>query len=88
MTELLKTIRETGYQNHPIENPALAEQTDYIRDGYFRMLALILVEGGEVTEGQHMPVCSSAQRIPRGLRNTFAWPAPPPRNSMPNTWTR
>lgn len=61
----LKKVKETNYRNYPIKNKQLEDETDYIKNHYFRYLALVLQQtedaSGEartllsrMLEGAHM----------------------------------
>lgn len=49
---LLEDIKEHNYINYPIKNELLESQTDYIKNTYFTLLAVVLQQGGEVKSGQ------------------------------------
>ncbi len=50
--KLLEDIKANNYKNYPVENALLADETDYIRNNYYKFLALVLQQGEEVSEGQ------------------------------------
>lgn len=49
--KLLESLKERNYVNYPIENEMLKSETDYIKNNYFRYLALVLRQEGEVSDG-------------------------------------
>ena len=49
---LIDKIKDIGYRNYPIDNHLLREENDFIKNGYFKLLALVLLQGGEASEGQ------------------------------------
>lgn len=55
-TEKFKKLREyidkTNPTNYPIKNILLENESDYIKNNYFKMLAVILQQGNEITEVQ------------------------------------
>lgn len=49
---LCEYIDSNRAKNYPINNSYLAEATDYLKNSYFKMLAVILQEGKELKESQ------------------------------------
>lgn len=45
-------IDQNRAKNYPIHNSFLSEETDYIKNAYFKMLAVILQQGNEIGAGQ------------------------------------
>lgn len=52
ITKLREYIEKTKASNYPIENKFLREETDYIKNGYLKMLAVLLQQGDEIKESQ------------------------------------
>lgn len=52
ITELNEFIEKTNMKNYPIGNALLEEETDYIKNSYFKMLAVVLQQGDEVSPAQ------------------------------------
>lgn len=50
--KLLEQIKKSNFANYPISNALLTNETDYIKNNYFRHLALVLTQKGEVSENQ------------------------------------
>lgn len=50
--KLIEQIRKRNYVNYPLENKKLKDETDYIRNNYFKHLALVLTQRGETSENQ------------------------------------
>lgn len=50
--KLLEQIKEQNYKNYPIENTLLMDATDYIKNNYFKHLALVLTQKGDVSKEQ------------------------------------
>lgn len=51
-SRLLEQIKKQNYRNYPIKNTLLESETDYIKNNYFRHLALTLTQKGEASENQ------------------------------------
>ena len=51
-SRLLEQIKKQNYRNYPIKNALLESETDYIKNNYFRHLALTLTQKGEASENQ------------------------------------
>lgn len=51
-SRLLEQIKKQNYRNYPIKNALLEGETDYIKNNYFRHLALTLTQKGEASENQ------------------------------------
>lgn len=49
---LCEYIDKNRVKNYPIYNNFLSDETDYIKNAYFKMLAVILQQGGEIGVGQ------------------------------------
>ena len=50
--KLCDYIDQNKAKNYPIENSMLSKTNDFLKNGYLRMLAVILQSGKTVTEGQ------------------------------------
>lgn len=50
--KLCEYIDQNKAKNYPIENAMLYESEDFIKNGYLRMLAVVLQVGNNITEGQ------------------------------------
>lgn len=50
--KLCEYIDQNKAKNYPIENSMLYESEDFIKNGYLRMLAVVLQVGNNITEGQ------------------------------------
>lgn len=50
--KLCEYIDKNRVKNYPIHNDFLSEETDYIKNAYFKMLAVILQQGSEIGTGQ------------------------------------
>lgn len=51
--QLCAYIEKNKAKTYPIKNEMLEEETDYLINGYFKMLAVILQQAGEVTDAQY-----------------------------------
>lgn len=49
---LCEYIENNKAENYPIKNDSLRDSTDFIKNGYLKMLAVILQQAGEITDGQ------------------------------------
>jgi hypothetical protein len=49
---LCQYIENSKAKNYPIKNDCLCESTDFIKNGYLKMLAVILQQAGETTDAQ------------------------------------
>lgn len=49
---LCQYIENSKAKNYPIKNDCLRESTDFIKNGYLKMLAVILQQAGETTDAQ------------------------------------
>ncbi len=59
-------IKKNNMKNYPISNPQLIDATDYIRNNYFKMLALILQQT-EITDAQY----SLMKRLISGVKAEY-----------------
>lgn len=50
--KLCDYIDKNRAKNYPIHNNFLSDETDYIKNAYFKMLAVILQQGNEIGAGQ------------------------------------
>ena len=52
LKKLNQHINKKKYDNYPIKNILLENESDYIKNNYFKMLAVILQQGTEITDIQ------------------------------------
>lgn len=55
--KLIEQIKRRNYSNYPLTNAELKGQTDYIKNNYFKHLALVLTQRGETSENQRYLFC-------------------------------
>ena len=64
---LCQYIENSKAKNYPIKNDCLCESTDFIKNGYLKMLAVILQQAGETTDAQ----VNIYKRILAGAQSEF-----------------
>lgn len=60
-------IKKNNVKNYPIDNKLLEEETDYIKNNYFKMLALVLQQENEVADAQY----SLMKRMLSGIQTDY-----------------
>ena len=67
LKKLNQHINKKKYDNYPIKNILLENESDYIKNNYFKMLAVILQQGNEITEVQTI----FYKRMLAGVKNEY-----------------